>query len=103
MTRQPENVLAGWYFVDPEALEAALLKCTSELDTLPAIPQYEDVRPAEIVAKGIVSCQCTRLELGESVIGFVTGGERAKRTLNAQGVPPPPLDSSFDAPGDARK
>jgi len=52
MTRQPENVLAGWNFVDPETLEAAFLKCTSELDTLPAIPQYEDVWLAEAAAKG---------------------------------------------------
>lgn len=52
MTRQPENVLAGWNFIDPETLEAAFIKCTSELNQLPAIPQYDDVWLAEAAAKG---------------------------------------------------
>ena len=85
--------------MQPLIINAAITGMVPRKADNPHVP----IRPAEIVAKGIVSCQCTRLELGASVIGFVTGGERAKRTLNAQGVPPPPLDSSFDAPGDARK
>jgi hypothetical protein len=42
MMRHPDNILAGWNDVQPESLEAFFTHCTSELDSLPAIPQYDD-------------------------------------------------------------
>ena len=52
MSRQPDNVLAGWNDIQPETLEAVFTKCTSELDSLPAIPQYDDPWLAGAAAQG---------------------------------------------------
>ena len=52
MTRQPDNVLAGWNQVQPEELEAAFTRCTKELDSVPAIPEYDDPWLAGAAAEG---------------------------------------------------
>jgi hypothetical protein len=52
MMRHPDNILAGWNDVQPETLEAFFTHCTSELDSLPAIPQYDDPWLAGAAAQG---------------------------------------------------
>ena len=52
MSRQPDHILAGWNDIQPETLEAVFTKCTSELDTLPAIPEYDDPWLAGAASQG---------------------------------------------------
>jgi len=52
MTRHPDHMLAGWNSVDVDEVEAAYGRCTSELDTLPAIPEFDDPRLAVAAARG---------------------------------------------------
>lgn len=52
LAKQPDHMLAGQNTREPEELEAKFLVCTSELDSLPAIPAYEDPWLAGAAAEG---------------------------------------------------
>jgi len=42
LTKQPDNLLAGWNMIEPEEIEEKLVVCARALDAIPAIPEYED-------------------------------------------------------------
>ena len=52
LAKQPDHMLAGQNTRQPEELEARFLICTRELDSLPAIPAYEDPWLAGAAALG---------------------------------------------------
>jgi len=52
LAKQPDHMLAGQNTREPEELEAKFLICTKDLDSLPAIPAYEDPWLAGAAAEG---------------------------------------------------
>ncbi len=52
LAKQPDHMLAGQNTIQPEELEAKFLTCAKELDSLPAIPAYEDPWLAGAAAQG---------------------------------------------------
>jgi predicted small lipoprotein YifL len=97
LSQQPDLTLVHWNNIDPATLEMVFDQCTSELDKLPAIPEYEDPWLAGAAAEGFkkgygegvdeIANRLLLLEIGMAAVEMaITGGAGLVKVAVTRGM-----------------
>jgi hypothetical protein len=97
LSHHPDPALAHWNIIDPKTLESVFNQCSSELDKLPAIPEYEDPWLAGAAAKGFkdgygegvdeIANRLLLLEIGMAAVEVaITGGAGLVKVAVTRGM-----------------